>query len=85
MKVTVEDKSVFKRMKIIIEAEDIDEIYGLLATFNVSAADRIAASPIILEKLGKDILLNAIHKIEMPLWEAIHPIYKKVAANIYKN
>lgn len=79
MKVHVEDNSIFKHLKITIETESLEEIYGLLATFNTPATTRCRSMPGLLSTLlqSSDIE-DAIYAVEAPLWNAVAPISKKL-------
>jgi len=79
MKVTVQDSTIFNKLTMRIEAESLEEICGLIATFNVSTDKRMDSIPnSFVSKAGNAIFKKGIALVEMPLFDAIHPVYKRI-------
>jgi hypothetical protein len=77
MKVKLKDGSIFGRIELTIITENMDEVYGLLATLNVRTSARLKDFP---EGLGLDIPAQekALKSIEMPLWNSVSQLHRKL-------
>lgn len=85
MQITVDDKTIFKELTITIKADDIEEIYGLILTFNTPLDSRIKSAKSLGSYVHTETIRRAINKVEMPLWQAVRTILPKVLTSLKAN
>ena len=78
MKVELIDNSIFANIELRITAENTSEIWGLIATFNTPSALRVKSFPDTAADFTDNYKDDAIEAVELPLWIAVSPIYKKL-------
>ena len=78
MEVKVTDHTMFGQLELHIKAQSIEEIWGVLATFNVRTAKRLEDFPGHSDLYSYEYREKAIRAIEMPLWNAVSPVFKKL-------
>jgi len=78
MNVTVKDESLFGRLTMTIELESIKEIYWLIPVFNACIDKHRSAIPDSLSPEEYQKYVEGIELVNIGLWNAVEPIYKKL-------